>query len=87
MVNERQYSTLESRKLTLLSLYTFSVYVGSAIYVPSERGVMEEFGVGETVASLGLALYVLTCIQSLAHACLVFADFLFVGLAQCYSLY
>jgi DHA1 family multidrug resistance protein-like MFS transporter len=47
------------------SLYTFSVYVGSAIYVPSEPGVMEEFGVGQTVASLGLALYVLGCMSSL----------------------
>ena len=41
------------------SLYTFVVYCGSAIYVSSELGVMARFGVGETKASLGLALYVI----------------------------
>lgn len=40
-------------------LYTFTVYMGSSIYAPSIAGVMERFGVGETAASLGLALYVL----------------------------
>ena len=45
--------------VTLIYLYTFTVYVGSSIYAPSIGGVMTEFGVGETVASLGLALYVL----------------------------
>jgi DHA1 family multidrug resistance protein-like MFS transporter len=39
-------------------LYTFAVYMGSSIYAPSIGGVMEKFGVGETAASLGLALYV-----------------------------
>ncbi|KAN0090075.1 MFS general substrate transporter [Hyaloscypha variabilis] len=39
-------------------LYTFAVYIGSSIYAPSIGGVMENFGVGETAASLGLALYV-----------------------------
>jgi DHA1 family multidrug resistance protein-like MFS transporter len=43
------------------SLYTFAVYIGSAIYVPSEAGVVERFGVSATSASLGLALYVLAC--------------------------
>lgn len=32
--------------------------MGSAIYAPSEPGVIQAFGVTETVASLGLALYV-----------------------------
>lgn len=41
------------------SLYTFTVYVGSSLYVSSEEGVMDSFGVGNTEASLGLALYVL----------------------------
>jgi len=40
-------------------LYTLAVYMGSAIYTPSVEGVMEEFHVGTTAASLGLALYVL----------------------------
>ena len=42
-----------------ICLYTFVVYCGSAIYVPSELGVMLHFGVSETAASLGLSLYVL----------------------------
>jgi DHA1 family multidrug resistance protein-like MFS transporter len=41
------------------SIYTFTVYLGSSIYAPGEGGVMEEFHVGQTAASLGLALYVL----------------------------
>ncbi|PTB49953.1 hypothetical protein M431DRAFT_499963 [Trichoderma harzianum CBS 226.95] len=40
-------------------IYTFTVYCGSSIYIPSEAQVMKEFNVSETVASLGLALYVL----------------------------
>ncbi|KAI9844277.1 MAG: hypothetical protein M1837_005687 [Sclerophora amabilis] len=42
-----------------IDLYTFVVYCGSAIYVSSTLGVMARFGVHETEASLGLALYVL----------------------------
>ena len=42
-----------------LSSYTFAVYLASAIYTPSEPGVMEKFGVGPTAASLGLSMYVL----------------------------
>lgn len=38
-------------------LYTMAVYMGSAIYSPSVEGVMEDFHVGITAASLGLALY------------------------------
>ena len=44
-----------------ICLYTFSVYIGSAIYTSSEIGVMEVFGVGPTKASLPLSLYVLAC--------------------------
>lgn len=43
----------------ILSLYTFAVYTGSAIYTPSEPGVMSKFGVSATNASLPLSLYVL----------------------------
>ncbi|KAL7781793.1 major facilitator superfamily domain-containing protein [Trichoderma afarasin] len=46
---------------SLICIYTFTVYCGSSIYVPSEAQVMKEFNVSETVASLGLALYVLGC--------------------------
>lgn len=42
-----------------ICLYTLAVYMGSAIYTPSIPGIQEEFGVSITVASLGLALYVL----------------------------
>ncbi|KAI5195377.1 MFS general substrate transporter [Aureobasidium subglaciale] len=41
------------------NIYTFAVYSGSAIYTPSEGGVMIAFGVSAPVSSLGLALYVL----------------------------
>ncbi|WPH00814.1 Hypothetical protein R9X50_00364400 [Acrodontium crateriforme] len=40
-------------------MYTLAVYMGSAIYTPSEAGVMEEFGVSIEAAGLGLSLYVL----------------------------
>ena len=43
----------------ILSLYTFAVYSGSAIYTPGQEGVMERFGVSATDSSLPLSLYVL----------------------------
>ena len=43
----------------LICIYTFSVYIGSAIYTPSTNAVAEVFGVSVTAASLGLAMYVL----------------------------
>ncbi|KAL5349954.1 hypothetical protein ACLOAV_004989 [Pseudogymnoascus australis] len=43
-----------------ICLYTFTIYIGSAIYAPSIEGVMKDFGVSEIVASLGLALYVMS---------------------------
>lgn len=42
-----------------ITIYTLAVYMGSAIYTSSELLVMARFGVNESVASLGLALYVL----------------------------
>ncbi|KAL9042422.1 MAG: hypothetical protein Q9180_000613 [Flavoplaca navasiana] len=42
-----------------LCLYTFAIYLASAIYTPSEPGVMIRFGVGSTAAALGLSMYVL----------------------------
>jgi hypothetical protein len=42
-----------------LYLYTSVIYMSSAIYTPSEDGVMEEFGVNHTESALGLALFVL----------------------------
>ncbi|KAL0933298.1 benomyl methotrexate resistance protein [Colletotrichum truncatum] len=43
----------------VICLYTFVVYTSSAIYTSSIEGVMTEFGVDVTEASLGLALFVL----------------------------
>lgn len=45
--------------LTTRSLYTFTFYMGSAIYSSSVPGIMIEFNVGSQVASLGLSMYVL----------------------------
>ncbi|KAJ7709033.1 major facilitator superfamily domain-containing protein [Mycena rosella] len=42
-----------------ISLLTFSIYIGSAIYTSSIPGLMEEFHVSLTTATLGLTLYVL----------------------------
>lgn len=47
--------------LTAHRLYTFSVYIGSSIYTPSEQGIMDRFGVSPTAAALGMSLYVLAC--------------------------
>ncbi|KAF7978652.1 hypothetical protein HWV62_45166 [Athelia sp. TMB] len=42
-----------------ISLLTFSVYVGSAIYTSSIPSLMVSFGISQTRATLGLTLYVL----------------------------
>ena len=42
-----------------ICLYTMAVYMGSSIYTASEPAIIEIFGTTQTVASLGLALYVL----------------------------
>ncbi|PBL01691.1 MFS general substrate transporter [Armillaria gallica] len=42
-----------------ISFLTFSVYIGSAIYTPSIPGLMTDFNVSQTTATLGLSLYVL----------------------------
>lgn len=44
---------------TLICLYTFVVYTTSAIYTSSVSGIMQEFGVSDLLATLGLSLYVL----------------------------
>ena len=43
----------------VVCMYTFAVYTGSAIYTSSEGGVIKQFGVNPTDASLPLSLYVL----------------------------
>ncbi|KAF7978259.1 hypothetical protein HWV62_1086 [Athelia sp. TMB] len=42
-----------------ISLLTFSVYIGSAIYTSSIPSMMVSFGISQTRATLGLTLYVL----------------------------
>jgi DHA1 family multidrug resistance protein-like MFS transporter len=44
---------------TIICLYTFVVYCGSAIYTTSQQGVQERFGVSTENSSLPLSLYVL----------------------------
>ncbi|KAI1134505.1 major facilitator superfamily transporter [Hypoxylon sp. FL0543] len=58
--NPQNWSNLRRAMVAvIICLYTFVVYTSSAIYTTSTEGVMEEFGVGATEASLGLALFVL----------------------------
>ncbi|TLS28817.1 hypothetical protein PpBr36_01029 [Pyricularia pennisetigena] len=51
--------TRKAMVTAILCIYTFVVYMSSAIYTTSEHGVMEEFGVDSVQAGLGLALFVL----------------------------
>ncbi|CDR88988.1 related to FLR1-Putative H+ antiporter involved in multidrug resistance [Sporisorium scitamineum] len=58
--NPRNWSSRKKAFVTfLIGLLTFGVYSGSAIYTPSIPGVMEDFHVGLTKATLGLSLFVL----------------------------
>lgn len=43
----------------VICMYTFAVYCGSAIYTSGEQGVIEQFNISPTDASLPLSLYVL----------------------------
>lgn len=43
----------------LICILNFGIYIGSSIYTPGEQDIMEEFGVSEVVATLGLSLFVL----------------------------
>ncbi|CAG8054691.1 unnamed protein product [Penicillium nalgiovense] len=45
--------------LFVIGIYSFVVYMAAPIYTPSENAFIEEFGVNNAEASLGLALYVL----------------------------
>jgi DHA1 family multidrug resistance protein-like MFS transporter len=40
-------------------MLNFGIYIGSSIYTPGELGIIQEFGVSEVVATLGLSLFVL----------------------------
>ncbi|PNS15924.1 hypothetical protein CAC42_4325 [Sphaceloma murrayae] len=57
--NPRNWSTPKKFFVTFeICLLTTSVYIGSAIYTPGLYGVMEQFQVSQTVAVLGLCLFV-----------------------------
>ncbi|KAJ2907351.1 hypothetical protein MKZ38_003208 [Zalerion maritima] len=58
--NPQNWSSSRKAFVTfLIALYTFVVYTSSAIYTPSMEEFMSVYDVDVTVASLGLALYVL----------------------------
>ncbi|EFQ31012.1 major facilitator superfamily transporter [Colletotrichum graminicola] len=58
--NPQNWSNAKRGLITvIICIYTFVVYMSSAIYMPSIEGVIHEFGVDMTEASLGLALFVL----------------------------
>ena len=58
--NPQNWSTGKKLFVTAqICIYTFSVYIGSSLYVASIPDVMRLFHVSEAAASLGLALYVL----------------------------
>jgi DHA1 family multidrug resistance protein-like MFS transporter len=42
-----------------MCILNFSVYIASSIYVPGTAFIMEDFGVGEIAATLGLSLFTL----------------------------
>ncbi|KAJ8075596.1 hypothetical protein PM082_021226 [Marasmius tenuissimus] len=58
--NPRNWSTFKKGFVaSCISLLTFSVYIGSAIFTSSFPGIISHFGVSHTEAVLGLTLYVL----------------------------
>lgn len=57
--NPQNWSTGKKTFVTVvLFAYTFAAYIGSSLYTASIPGIREKFDVSETVAGLGLALYV-----------------------------
>ena len=42
-----------------MCVLNFAVYIASSIYVPGEQDLMDDFGVSEEVAILGLSLFTL----------------------------
>ena len=60
--NPQNWSDSKRLVVTLtICFYTFAVYVGSAIYISSEYGVVATFSVSDQKALLPLSLYVLAC--------------------------
>ncbi|KAK4053477.1 hypothetical protein OIV83_001644 [Microbotryomycetes sp. JL201] len=58
--NPRNWSKFKKCSVAgLVSFMTFSIYIGSAIYVPAISSVEEKFRVSQDVSVLGLSLFVL----------------------------
>jgi MFS transporter, DHA1 family, multidrug resistance protein len=58
--NPQNWSSKKKLFVTVqICIYTFSVYIGSSLFVAGEDDIRSDFHVGETAAELGLALYVL----------------------------
>ncbi|THY16582.1 MFS general substrate transporter [Aureobasidium pullulans] len=58
--NPQNWSSVKKVFVTFLICFlTVNIYIGSAIYTGGEQGVMEKFHVSQTVATLGLTLFVL----------------------------
>ncbi|KAI7070919.1 multidrug resistance protein-like protein [Hortaea werneckii] len=58
--NPRNWTVAKKAFVTFnICLLTFSIYIGSAIYISGLRDITREFAVSQTVAVLGLTLYVL----------------------------
>ena len=58
--NPQNWSSLKKHSISaIICAYTFAVYTGSAIYTSGEQGVIKQFGINATDASLPLSLYVL----------------------------
>ncbi|KAI6879113.1 multidrug resistance protein-like protein [Hortaea werneckii] len=58
--NPRNWTVAKKAFVTFnICLLTFSIYIGSAIYTSGLRDITREFAVSQTVAVLGLTLYVL----------------------------
>ncbi|EXJ77123.1 hypothetical protein A1O3_10281 [Capronia epimyces CBS 606.96] len=58
--NPQNFSPIKKVFITaFICVFTWSIYVGSAIYTPSQPGIEEAFAVNHLDSTLGLALYVL----------------------------
>lgn len=61
--------------LFVIGIYSFVVYMAAPIYTPGENAFIEEFGVNNAEASLGLALYVyVKRLDFLNHLWILHAD-------------
>lgn len=61
-MNPKLWSLMKKiRVVAIVSLYTFAVYAGSAIYIAPVELVIQEYRTSIQVALLGLSFYVLGC--------------------------